>query len=60
MEIQFFVGCQDRFSYPNHPISWYAYSILFVVVCLQLDLAMVLSVFKVEFSVWTMAILLNT
>jgi hypothetical protein len=35
---------------------WYAYAILFVVVCSVLDFAVLLTVFKVEFSVWVMAI----
>lgn len=35
---------------------WYSYAILFVVVCSVLDFAVLLTVFKVEFSVWVMAI----
>lgn len=35
---------------------WYAYAILFVVVCSLLDFAVLLTVFKVAFSVWAMAI----
>jgi len=35
---------------------WYAYALLFVVVCSVLDFAVLLTVFKVEFSVWAMAI----
>jgi hypothetical protein len=35
---------------------WYAYAILFVVICSLLDFAVLLTVFKVEFSVWAMAI----
>lgn len=36
--------------------EWYAYAIFFVVVCSVLDFAVLLTVFKVDFSIWALTI----